>query len=115
MTVRTHPEEHEIEGPALEHAGELAGIDPCRRVEIALLAVDPMHAPRIERNVIATLTLSGKDTAVDVDGDPAVRQRKRWASIGATYDDTILGVAAIVELRALVHACDWSRVYRNSS
>jgi hemolysin activation/secretion protein len=49
----------------------------------------------IERNLIATATLSGKDTSVDVDGNPVVRQRKRWASIGATYDDTILGVAAI--------------------
>lgn len=52
----------------------------------------------IERNVIATLTLSGKDTSVDVDGDPVVRQRKRWASIGATYGDTILGVAAITNV-----------------
>ena len=59
----------------------------------------------IERNLIATLTLSGQDTAVDVDGNPAVRQRKRWASIGATYDDTILGVAAITNV-AFAHGID---------
>lgn len=59
----------------------------------------------IERNLIATLTLSGKDTSVDLNGDPVVRQRKRWASIGATYDDTILGVAAITNV-AYAHGID---------
>lgn len=51
-----------------------------------------------ERNLIATLSLSGKDIAVDVNGDPVVRQDKRWASLGATYDDTILGVDAIIDV-----------------
>ncbi len=59
----------------------------------------------IERNLIATLTLTGQDTSVDVNGDPVVRQRKRWASIGATYDDTILGVAAITNV-AYAHGID---------
>lgn len=59
----------------------------------------------IERNLIARVTLSGKDTAVDVDGNPVVRQRKRWASIGATYDDTILGVTAIANA-AYAHGID---------
>jgi hemolysin activation/secretion protein len=52
----------------------------------------------IERNLIGTVTLSGKDIAVDVDGNPVVRQRKRWISAGATYDDTILGVATLANL-----------------
>src|SRR5262245_33697029 len=52
VTVRTHPEENEIERTTLEHAGEVAGIGACRRVEIGRLAADPMHARRIERNAI---------------------------------------------------------------
>jgi hemolysin activation/secretion protein len=59
----------------------------------------------IPRNLIATLTLSGQDTSVDVDGNAVVRQRKRWASIGGTYDDTILGVAAIANV-AFAHGID---------
>ena len=59
----------------------------------------------IERNLIGTVTLSGKDIAVDADGNPAVRQRKRWISAGATYDDTILGVAALANL-ALAQGID---------
>jgi hemolysin activation/secretion protein len=50
-----------------------------------------------ERNVIASLGLRGQDTTVDVDGQRAVDQRKRWLKFGATYDDTILGFASIVE------------------
>jgi hemolysin activation/secretion protein len=58
-----------------------------------------------ERNLIAALTLSGKNTEVDVNGDNVVDQRKRWVSLGATYDDTILGAAAIANV-ALVQGID---------
>ncbi len=50
-----------------------------------------------ERNVIASLGLRAQDTKVDVNGERAVDQRKRWVTFGATYDDTILGFASIVE------------------
>ena len=59
----------------------------------------------IERNLIGAVTFSGKDIAVDADGNPVVRQRKRWISAGATYDDTILGVAALANL-ALAQGID---------
>ena len=58
-----------------------------------------------ERNIIAHLGLWGTDISVDVNGDPAVRQRKRWASLGATYDDTFLGIAALTDVR-LSHGLD---------
>ncbi|MCB1500712.1 MAG: ShlB/FhaC/HecB family hemolysin secretion/activation protein [Bauldia sp.] len=59
----------------------------------------------LDRNLIATFAIDAKDTAVDVDGAAVVRQRKRWASVGATYDDTILGAAAIASA-AFAHGID---------
>jgi hypothetical protein len=52
VTVRTHPEEHEIDRPALEHPGEVPGVGEGRGVGIAVLGVDPMHARRVDRNVV---------------------------------------------------------------
>jgi hemolysin activation/secretion protein len=46
--------------------------------------------------------LRAQDTDVDVDrARRSMDQRKRWVTFGATYDDTILGVDAIVEAELL--------------
>jgi len=52
VTLRTHPEEHEIEWPALEHAGQVPGVGGRRGVEIDVLRTHPMHPHRFERDVI---------------------------------------------------------------
>jgi hypothetical protein len=52
VTVRTHPEQHEIDRPAFEHPGQVPGVGEGRGVGIALLGVDPMHARRVDRDVV---------------------------------------------------------------
>ncbi len=51
-----------------------------------------------ERNIITALTLAGQNTTIDVNGTRAVDQRKRWITLGATYDDTFFGVSSLMDI-----------------
>jgi len=49
-----------------------------------------------ERNVIVNAALNGNNTSLDVLDQPALRERTRWASFGAKYNDKIGGVSFIL-------------------
>ncbi|MGO1080835.1 ShlB/FhaC/HecB family hemolysin secretion/activation protein [Inquilinus sp. CA228] len=51
----------------------------------------------IDHSLIADIAINGKDIAVDVNGDPAVRESNRWLTATATYDTMIAGVAIVAE------------------
>jgi len=103
VTIRTHPEEHEIDRPALEHPGQVPGVGEGRGVGIVLLGMDPMHARRVERDVVEPepacetevgTRIVGRDRALvapeDVDARPLdgrVREgRKERARDGPPWD-----------------------------
>lgn len=50
----------------------------------------------MERNVIVTAALNGNNASVDALGSPLVRDRTRWVSVGAKYDDMIGGVGIVL-------------------
>ena len=49
-----------------------------------------------ERNVIVSAALNGNNTSLDVAGQAVLRERTRWASFGAKYNDKIGGVSFIL-------------------
>jgi hemolysin activation/secretion protein len=77
-----------------------AAADPNIHVETSKAGVYLNYAilRSIERNLIGGLALWGKDIEVDVGGIPAARNRKRWISAAATYDDEMAGAALVAEL-----------------
>jgi hemolysin activation/secretion protein len=52
----------------------------------------------IDHNLFANFAINTKDVAVDVNGDPAVRNSNRWLTAAATFDTTIVGVAVVGEV-----------------
>jgi hemolysin activation/secretion protein len=51
----------------------------------------------IDHSLIADIAINAKDIAVDVNGDPAVRESNRWLTATATYDTTVAGIAIVTE------------------
>lgn len=59
----------------------------------------------MERNVIVTAALNGNNSNVDILGEAFQRDRTRWVSVGAKYDDVIGGVAIVLS-PAFLHGID---------
>lgn len=59
----------------------------------------------MERNVIVTAALNGNNSNVDILGEPFLRDRTRWVSVGAKYDDVIGGVGIVLS-PAFLHGID---------
>ena len=78
--------------------GDLAALDVHAETTTAKVHIDYAIMRRIERSLIASLALNSKDSSVDIGGDPASRDRNRWITAGATYDDTIAGAAVILDV-----------------
>jgi len=49
-----------------------------------------------ERNVIVSAAVNGNNTSLDIAGQPVLRERTRWVSFGAKYNDQIGGVHFIL-------------------
>jgi len=81
-----------------EPGGDLAALDVHAETTTAKVHIDYAVMRRIERSLIASLALNSKDSSVDIGGAPASRDRNRWVTLGATYDDTIAGAAVILDV-----------------
>jgi hemolysin activation/secretion protein len=51
----------------------------------------------IDHNLFASFAINTKDVAVDVNGNPVVRETNRWLTAAATFDTTITGFALVGE------------------
>ncbi len=78
--------------------GDLKDLDIHAETQPEKVYLDYAILRSLDRNLIATVALSGQDANVDVGGKPETRDRYRWVTMGATYDDTIAGIATITEL-----------------
>lgn len=81
-----------------EPGGDLAALDVHAETTTAKVYVDYAIMRRIERSLIAQLALNSKDSSVDIGGTAVARDRNRWITAGATYDDTIAGAAVILDV-----------------
>jgi len=59
----------------------------------------------MDRNVIVFATLNANNSSIDVLGEPLTRDRTRWVSVGAKYDDTIGGIRIVLS-PAFLHGID---------
>ena len=59
----------------------------------------------MERNVIVSAALNWNNSSVDVLGEPLTRDRTRWISVAAKYDDVIGGVRLVLN-PAFLHGID---------
>ncbi len=59
----------------------------------------------MERNVIVFATLNANNSSTDALGEPLTRDRARWVSVGAKYDDVIGGVRIVLS-PAFLHGID---------
>jgi len=50
----------------------------------------------MERNLVVTAALNGNNSSVDIMGQSFTRDRTRWVSVGAKYDDLIGGVGIVL-------------------
>jgi len=66
------------------------------QVLIANLGISYALLRELERNLFLTAALSGNDSSVDVMGEALSRDRTRWVSLGAEYDDVIDGVGVVL-------------------
>jgi hemolysin activation/secretion protein len=65
-------------------------------VLIANLGLSYSLLREMDRDVIVSATLNENNSSVDVEGQPLSRDRTRWVSIGAEYDDVIDGVGIVL-------------------
>jgi hemolysin activation/secretion protein len=65
-------------------------------VLIANLGISYALLRELERNLFLTAALSGNDSSVDMMGAALSRDRTRWVSLGAEYDDVIDGVGVVL-------------------
>jgi hemolysin activation/secretion protein len=63
---------------------------------IANVGINYSLLREMERNVIVTAALNGNNSSVDELGEPLTRDRTRWVSVGAKYDDVIGGVRIVL-------------------
>ena len=66
------------------------------QVLIANLGISYALLRELERNLFLTAALSGNNSSVDVMGEALSRDRTRWVSLGAEYDDVIDGVGVVL-------------------
>ena len=65
-------------------------------VLIANIGINYALLRDMDRNVIVTAALNGNNSSVDVMDEPQSRDRTRWVSVGAKYDDVIGGVRIVL-------------------
>jgi hemolysin activation/secretion protein len=65
-------------------------------VLIANLGISYALVRELDRNVMLTAGINGNNSSVDVTGGPSTRDRTRWVSVGAEYDDVIDGVGVVL-------------------
>jgi hemolysin activation/secretion protein len=65
-------------------------------VLIANLGLSYALLREMDRDVIISARLNENNSSVDVEGQPLSRDRTRWVSIGADYDDVIDGVGIVL-------------------
>ena len=63
---------------------------------IANLGLSYSLLREMDRDLIVSATLNGNNSSVDVEGVALSRDRTRWLSLGAEYDDVIDGVGIVV-------------------
>jgi hemolysin activation/secretion protein len=65
-------------------------------VVIANLGLSYALLREMDRDLIVSATLNGNNSSVDVEGVALSRDRTRWLSLGAEYDDVIDGIGIVV-------------------
>ena len=65
-------------------------------VLIANVAINYALLRELERNVVVFASLNGNNSSIDALGQPLTRDRSRWVTVGAKYDDVIGGVRMVL-------------------
>ena len=66
------------------------------QVLIANLGLSYALLREMDRDLIVSATLNGNNSSVDVEGVALSRDRTRWLSLGAEYDDVIDGIGIVL-------------------